>query len=885
MADNVWHALNTKEVLKLLNTSLHGLSAEEAKKRLNEYGYNELKKEEKTTPLKIFLHQFKSYLIFILIIATIVSIAIGELADAAVILLILLANAFLGFFQEYKAEKAVDALKKMTSPKAVVIRDGKKIEILSRELVPGDVVFIEAGMQVPADIRLFETYNLKIDESVLTGESLPVAKFSKVLSKDVQISDMKNIAFMGTNVVQGYGKGIVVKTGMETEMGKIAGMVQEEEKETTPLKKRLNELGKQLGIVILVVIAFVFLLNLYLGRGSVVELFMLSVALAISSVPEGLPMVVTLALALGMQAMAKEKAIVRKLMAVETLGAADVICTDKTGTITKNEMTVTDVYVDNKYVEVSGRGYSPVGEFKVDGKNYKSKSLDMLLKISALCNNASVVKEDKYWKVIGDPTEGALITLAKKGKIEPEVLKKKLKFLTELPFSSERKMMSVVYEDDKKMAYMKGAPERVIPRCDRIMINGKIKKLSKEEKNKLQEISEKMAGKPLRVLAFAFKIIRGKNYIPKEVETNLIFVGFAGMIDPPREGVKEAIKKCHEAGIRVVMITGDHKTTAVAIAKSVGIMNEGDTCITGEELESMDLKELSNVVERTTVFARVSPSHKVRILEALELHKHTVAMTGDGVNDAPALKRASIGVAMGIKGTDVARQASDMILEDDNFSTIVKAIESGRRIYDNIKKFVRFELSSNFDEIALISFAAIAGLPLPLLPLQLLWVNLVTDTIPATALAVDPPEKDIMKRPPRKKGKFVIGMLPYLLMVMIVFTFVDIWLFLWGFQFGVERARTLVFTSDVIFQLFLVFNMRAERKPFVSINPFKNKYLVLGVIIAFLLQLGVVYLPPLQAVFGTVALDSFDWLVVFLFGLLGLALSPNLFKKWSEKFE
>ncbi|MCD6575847.1 MAG: calcium-translocating P-type ATPase, SERCA-type [Nanoarchaeota archaeon] len=882
MGESAWHTLKIKEIFRVLETSENGLTSEEAERRLSEFGPNELTKEKKKTILSIFLNQFKSFLIIILIIAALISFAVGETLNSIVILIILLINAFLGFFQEYKAEKAVEALKKMTAPRALVLRDGVKKEIFSRELVPGDIVYLEEGKQVPADVRIIESQNLKVDESILTGESLPVLKEVCTLKKEVPLSEMKNMAFFGTYVTYGHGKGVVVRTGMETEMGKIAELVQETIEEETPLKRKLNNLAKQLGLIVLFIIGLVFLLNIYVHSKELIEIFILAIAMAISAVPEGLPMVVTLTLALGMQAMAKQNAIVRKLMAVETLGATTVICSDKTGTLTKNEMTVTEIYANGKFIEVTGAGYKPIGKFLLDGKEINpssDKTLSRLLEIGALCNNAEMIKDDG-WRVIGDPTEGALISLAEKGGFSPEKLKKQAKFITEVPFSSERKMMSVAYSNKKVISYVKGAPEKIIDRCNFILENGKVKKITPAIKKQLIKTSNKMAGKPLRVLAFAYKELpKRKKYTFKDMEYGLTFVGFVGMIDPPREGVKDAIRKCNEAGIRVIMITGDHKTTAVAIAKEIGIMKEGDICITGMELEGMSLKELEEVVDKVSVFARVSPEHKVKILQALDSKGETVAMTGDGVNDAPALKRAHIGVAMGIKGTDVAKQASDMILEDDNFSTIVKAVESGRRIYDNIKKFVRFELAANFDEIAVISFAAISGLPLPLLPLQLLWINLVTDTIPATTLAIDPPEKDIMRRPPRKRNEnMILDMLPYLLATIVVCTFVDTWLFLWGLQYGIQKARTLVFTGTVMFQLFLVFNIRSERRPFLRTNPFENKYLVLGVFASFLLQLAVVYLPPLQAIFGTFPLDLIDWVVVMLFALIALAISPIIFR-------
>ncbi len=884
MAEEAWHTLSEKEIFKLLETTKNGLTSSEAEKRLRKFGPNEIVREKKHTPLQIFLQQFKSFLIIILIIATIVSLAVGEILNATVIFIILMINAFLGFFQEYKAEKAVEALKKMAAPKAIVIRDGIKKDILSTELVPGDVVFLEEGRKVPADVRLIEVHNLKVDESLLTGESLPVLKDTNVLKKEVPISEIKNMAFLGTYVTYGSGIGIVVETGMDTEMGRIAGLVQETREEETPLKKKLDTLGKNLGLIVLVIICLVFLLNFYVHSRSLLELFILAVAMAISAVPEGLPAVVTLTLTLGMQEMAKKNAIVRRLMAVETLGATTVICTDKTGTLTKNEMTIRKIYVDNAFVKVTGSGYEPKGEFLINNKKVnirKNPSILKLVKIGALCNNASIIKEDGGWRVIGDPTEGALITLSEKAGIKPDRLKKEEKFIVEIPFSSQRKMMSVVYRDRKTTSYVKGAPERIIANCSHIFENGKVKPLTRAKKKKLNKIAEEMAGEPLRVLALAYKEIPKKEkYHFKMLETNLVFVGLVGMIDPPREGVKQAMQICNESGVRTIMITGDHKITAVAIAKEIGLMQTGDKVVTGMELEGMSLKELEEIANEVSVYARVLPEHKVKILQALEANGEVVAMTGDGANDAPALKRAHIGVSMGVKGTDVAKEASDMILQDDNFSTIVKAIESGRRIYDNIKKFVRFELAANFSEIAVVSFSAISGMPLPLLPLQILWINLVTDTIPATALAVDPAEKGIMKRPPRKRDENIImGMLPFLLTVITVMCFMAIWVFLWGLQFGVQKARTIAFTTIVVFQLFLVFNVRSERKPFLLTNPFENKYLLIGVTASFLLHLAVIYWEPLQVIFGTFPLQLIDWVVVFLFAIVALALSPSMFNR------
>jgi len=875
-----WHALSKHEVLRLLETTAEGLSSKEASKRLSLYGYNDIKEEKKITPLQLFVNQFKSFLIGILIIATIVSLISGEILNSVVLVIIIFANAILGFFQEYKAEKAVEALKKITAPKAIVIRDGVKKEILAREVVPGDVIFLDEGKKVPADARLIEVENLKVDESMLTGESIPVSKEDTVLKKDVPISEMKNMVFFGTNVTMGTAKAVVVATGMKTQLGKIAKLVQKTEEETTPLKESLEKVGKTLGIVVMFVVLFVFLIGLYKSTASIFEMLLIAITLAVSAVPEGLPTVITLTLTLGMQTMAKHNAIVRRLAAVETLGTTTVICSDKTGTLTKNELTVRKIYVDSKFIDVSGIGYEPQGKFFYKHKEIsplKNKVISMLIKIGALCNNAALVQENNVWKILGDPTEGALKVLARKAGFDEEKCGEK--FIAEFPFSSQRKMMSTIFKKKKEFAYVKGAPEKIIERCSHIYENNKIKKLTPKRKKELIKISEEMAKEPLRVIAFAFKKLHDKKKPTiSEVENDLIFVGIAGMVDPPREGVKEAVKICREAGIKVVMITGDHKATAVSVAKQIGIMHSKDLVLTGVELDAMSLKELEEVAPRVSVYARVSPEHKVKILQALEASGNVVAMTGDGVNDAPALKRAHIGVAMGIKGTDVAKEASDMVLQDDNFATIVEAIKNGRRIFDNIKKFVRFELAANAQEVALISFAALAGLPLPLLPLQILWINLVTDTIPATTLAIDPPEKNIMKRPPRKRDEnIIISMLPFLLSSVILLCFISIWVFLWGLQFGIQKARTLVFTTDVLYQLFFVFNCRTER-PFLKTSPLENKYLILAVLISFGLQLSVVYVPFMQNIFGTMPLDIYEWTVVFLFALLGTLLTPSMFK-------
>ncbi len=882
--EKAWHSINQEKVFELLNTSEKGLNSIEVQERLERFGTNELQKEKKIKPVELFLHQFKSFLIIILIIAAIFSLAIGELVEAIVIFLILMGNASLGFFQEFKAEKAIEALRKMTSPKAIVFRDGEKKQILTKEVVPGDVVYLSEGKQVPADLYLFETSELKIDESMLTGESLPVSKEARVTKKDIPTSEIKNMVFSGTYVANGEARGVVVRTGMETEIGRIAGLVEETKREDTPLKKKIDSLGKNLGLIILFIVIIVFLLNLYLHTRTPMELFVLAIAMAVSAVPEGLPIVVTLALAFGVQAMAKKNAILRKLMAVETLGSTTVICTDKTGTLTKNEMTVEKIFTNNQFVKVSGTGYEPVGDFFINDKKInpsKKKSLKKLIEISALCNSSEIIQE-KGWNVVGSPTEGALITLSRKANFDYKKFRERLTPEDKIPFSSQRKIMAVAYTNKNNIvSYVKGAPERILQNSTHIFEKNKIKKLTDSERKKLQKISDDMAGEPLRVLGFAYrKIPKEKKHGKKDLERKLIFVGFAGMIDPPRENAKEAIESAKKAGIKTVMVTGDHKITAVAIAKQIGIMEEGKMVVTGAELDAMTVKELEGIVENVAVFSRVSPEHKVKITQAFDEIGHVVAMTGDGVNDAPALKRAHIGVSMGLKGTDVAKQASDMVIEDDNYSTIISAVEGGRRIYDNIKKFVRLQLSSNFSEIGVISFAAVAGLPLPLLPLQILWINFVTSTLPATALAIDPAEEDIMKRKPRDKDENIIrSLLPFFLTIVSLMCFVVIISFLWSLQFEIEKTRTIVFTTIVVFILLLVFNCRSETKSLLESKPFSNKYLLLGVMSSFLLQIVVIYTPFFQNIFQTVPLNLFDWGMIAIFGVTALLISPRLFNK------
>jgi len=876
--------MSIDSIFNALKTSKNGLKQANAKSRLEQYGLNKLKAEKRKTALLILLEQFKSFLVILLIVAVLISVFMGlyydesHFIDAIVIGAILILNAILGFYQEYKAEKTLEALKKLIVPKVVVIRDGEHHEIKTEEIVPGDIVLLEAGNRVPADLRLFEVTDLKIDESALTGESVPVRKDVKLL-KDVAVPERKNMAFMGTLVSYGRGKGVVVSTGMLTEMGKIAGMVQERE-ESTPLQIKLQKFGKSLGIVVVIATIIIFVLG-FLREEDPFIMFMTAMSLAISAVPEGLPAVITLTLAIGTQRMLKRNSIVKRLGAVEGLGATTVICADKTGTMTTNEMTVRKVWVSGKLIDVTGVGFEPKGDLllneqKLDPK--KEGSLELLLKISLMCND-SILEEKPRWRIIGDPTEGALKVLALKGGVKKEYPR-----ANEIPFSSERKKMTTIHKiDEETIAYTKGAPEIVLDMCDRIYIN---KKLSNEEKEKILETVHELASKGLRVLAFCYRKLEDK-YSLKNVEEKMIFVGLAAMIDPPRKETKISIELCKQAGIKIIMITGDHELTAKAIGEEVGLTGKS---MRGEQLDKIDDERLKEIVEDITIFARISPKHKLKIVEALKAKGHIVAVTGDGVNDAPALKKADIGVAMGIKGTDVAKEASDIVLMDDNFSSIVSAVEEGRGIYDNIKKFVKFLLAANFDELLIVTAAVLLAIAdpatgktvIPFTAVQILWINLVTDGLPALALGVDPKEKDIMKRKPRDPKKGILhGILLFILIAAILDFSSSFFLFneVLGRTADIDKARTMLVTQTILFEFLFVFNCRSEKKSAFRLNPLENKKLIIAIIVSIILQIIMIY-TPLQTVLGFVELSLSEWLEVLVFSFVAfLALPEILIKK------
>ncbi|UCD27130.1 MAG: HAD-IC family P-type ATPase, partial [Candidatus Bathyarchaeota archaeon] len=711
-----WHATETEELMRGLKTSEEGLSIEETQRRLQEFGPNELVERKGITPLQIFLRQFKDVFVIMLVIAIAISVLIGEIPDASIIGAIVVLNSVVGFVNEYRSEKAMEAMKKLTAPKARVLRDGREMLVPAIEVVPGDIVLLEAGDRIPADSRLFEVVDLKTDEAVLTGESTPVGKTTEVLEVKTPVADRNNSLFMATHVTYGRGKAVVTSTGMSTQFGKIAEMVQAVEEVETPLKRKLTTFAKKLGMIIIGVCIVIFALELYeffilrvsVGAeviGNILDAFEIAVALAVSAVPEGLPAVVTISLALGARELAKRNAVIRKLASAETLGATTIICSDKTGTLTKGEMTVRQIYVDGKMVDVTGVGYQPVGEFLSKGTHIEPKeneALSLLLRAGSLCTNAHYDGEN----VIGDTTEGALIVAAAKAQMNKKNLEARYPRVHETPFTSERKRMTTVHKtpEGELVAYVKGAPEIILERSTHILKDGKAEKLSAKEKRITLETNENMARKALRVLSVAYKKLSDNtpaNTSEDVVEKGLVFVGLMGMIDPPREEAKQANQTCQQAGIKTVMITGDHKLTAVAIAKELGML-KSERVLTGTELDSITDEDFEKMAEDVSVYARVSPEHKLRIVKALKKKGHIVAMTGDGVNDAPALKQSDIGVAMGITGTDVTREAADMVLADDNFATIVTAVEGGRAIYDNIRKFSFFLLRSNFDELLII---------------------------------------------------------------------------------------------------------------------------------------------------------------------------------------
>jgi Ca2+-transporting ATPase len=868
--------LQASEVGEQLQTHTErGLSEEEARKRLAQYGPNQLKEKEGRHPFWFFLDQFKDFIILVLIGAALVSGFLREWVDALAIVAIVILNAILGFVQEYRAEKSLAALKKLSSPSSKVIRDGRLRLVPSEGLVPGDLVEIEAGDHIPADSRVaWNSANFNVEEASLTGESSAVSKTADPLEfTEVPLADRRNMVFAGTSAVSGKARAIVGSTGMGTELGRIAGMIQQIGGETTPLQRKLEEFGKWIVYLCFVLVGMVFLLE-WLRGGRMIDVFLTSVSLAVAAIPEGLPAVVTIALALGVQRMVKRHALIRKLPSVETLGCATVICSDKTGTLTKNEMTVQAVFAGGRVYSVNGIGYAPEGEILFEGNPVRNLAsfpdLHQTLLCGVLCNGARLVRKSAVFSIAGDPTEGALLTAAAKAGIHRDETESDFPFIDEIPFDSDRKRMTIMRREGTGVtAFVKGAPDMLTDRCGTILEKGKVRPLTEDDRKRIHEANDRFGSSAMRVLALARRSADGfeRPFDIEAVEKNLTFLGLAAMIDPPREEARQAIAACKTAGIRTVMITGDHRNTAVAIAKQLGFFHEDSQALTGEELDRIAEDEFRSRVKRVPVYARVSPEHKLRIVKAWKSHGDVVAMTGDGVNDAPAVKEADIGVAMGITGTDVTKEVSDMVVTDDNFASIVAAVEEGRGIYDNIKKFIHYLLSCNTGEILVMFLSSLAGLPVPLLPIQILWINLVTDGLPALALGVDPPDPNIMRQPPRPPDEAVMTRRSALRILLQGAFIAACSLFAFTFVFfvekgGIERARTAAFVVLSVSQLFHAFNCRNVRESLFKIGVFSNSKLVLAAGVSFLLQTAAVYVPFLQKVFKTVPLGGFDWAFV-----------------------
>ncbi len=879
-----WYQKKEDELISELGTNVEqGLSPDEVENRLKKYGHNELKEEEKKSLLSKIIGQFSDVLVLILIAAALISIFVGEVKDAVVILAIVIVNAFLGIYQEGKAEKSLDALKKMASPNAKVIRNNRQETVPSSTLVPGDIVIIETGDIIPADVRLVESANLKIEEASLTGESVPVEKnYKAVLTEDAPLGDRSNMAYMSTIVNYGRGKAVVVGTGHDTEIGKIATLIQTYDDELTPLQKKLNQLGKLLGTITIAVVILVFVIGMFQGRDTL-EMFMTAISLAVAAIPEGLAAIVTIVLSIGMNKMVERHAIVKKLLAVETLGSTSVICSDKTGTLTQNEMTVTKVYTDDTYLDVTGGGYDPTGDFVQDGNKVTVDSignLETLLSAAILANDAKIEETSEGYRVLGDPTEGALVSLAGKANITSSEINKKFPRVEELPFDSDRKMMSTFHSNfipNRIISFTKGAPDIIIGRCTHIMINKKVQLFTDDMKKKALAANSKFAKDALRVLAYAYKDYdKVPDDITSEVnEKDMIFIGLTGMIDPPRPEVKDAIKLCKQAGINTVMITGDYKETAFAIAKELGMAETEDQAMMGAELNKISDEELREVVKKTKVYARVSPEHKVRIVTALKENGDITAMTGDGVNDALALKKADIGVSMGITGTDVAKNTAEMILTDDNFASIVSAVEEGRIIFSNIKKFVFFLLSCNIGEVILVFVSILLNWEVPLLPIQLLWLNLVTDSFPALALGVEKGEPDIMDQKPRDPSEPIIdrGMMINIVFQSIAVAAGSLLAYYWGmnrYPDSLMHARTITFATLITAELLRAYSSRSQKHTLLKIGIFSNKSMVLATAFAFILLLVVLYVPFLQGIFYTFPLGVLDWEIVLSFAFIPL---------------
>ncbi len=858
-----WYRLPEEEVIALLESSRQGLGPEEAESRLSRFGRNQLERRRGPSPLVLFLRQFESPLVYVLVAAGIVTALVGEYVDTIVILVVVIVNAIIGYVQESKAQAAMEALLKMTAPTATVVRRGVHTEVEVSQVVPGDIVLLTGGDKVPADLRLLEAHNLQVDESTLTGESLPVAKRTGLLQeRDLPPADQVNMAFAGTPVTAGRGVGITVTTGVSTELGKISQQVTAQEEDETPLQTRLAGFSRLLGVVVLILVGIVFGLGILVGY-DLLDMFLTAVSLAVSAIPEGLPATVTIILAIGTRRMAERNAIIRRLPAVETLGTADFICTDKTGTLTRNEMTVRAIRAGGRGYDVTGSGYEPEGEIVQDhsiADLSSNPALEMLLTIGALANDARLVNQDGSRKVLGDPTEAALLVAAEKAGLGLHRLREQHHRLAEIPFESEQQYMATLNRfGDQNFILVKGAPGRVMEMCSSRMLDSARGPLDPERE---LEQARHLAEQGYRVLALAYKPTESSQLLPAEATQGLVFAGLVGIIDPPRTEAAAAVENARRAGVRVAMVTGDLKQTAASISRQLGILHHGQRVLTGRELEALSDEELDRVVEEVAVYARAAPEHKLRVVSRLQALGHIVAVTGDGVNDAPALRAADIGVAMGITGTDVAKETADMVLADDNFATIFAAIDEGRVVFENIRKAIFFLLSTNAGEVLAILAALIGGLPVPLVPVQILWMNLITDSAPVIGLGFEPGEREFLLRPPRRaKSEMLSRVLELrILLVAGLMAVGTVGLFALELATGADltAARTVAFTTLVMFQIFNGLNARSENQ---SVFPrlFTNRILLLGLLLGVLLQLVVIYVPGVQQIMQTTPLTAGQW--------------------------
>lgn len=871
-----------KELLKKLNSDPKtGLSSSEANNRLEKYGPNKIESSNKRSLLDKLKDQILDPMVILLIAASIVSAFTGDKIEAIIIIAIVIINAIMSIYQEGQAEDSVAALQKMSSPEATVLRDGKRTKVKAEELVPGDIVILETGDIIPADMRLLDSRNLQIDESSLTGESVAVEKDAEAqYDKEVGIGDRSNSAFSSSIVTYGHGEGVITTTGHDTEIGHIATSLDSVEDKETPLQRQLKDLSKKLAILVIVVCALVFIVGYFRSNMSILENFMVAVSLAVAAIPEGLTAVVTIVLSIGMNRMVERKAIVKNLVSVETLGSTTAICSDKTGTLTQNEMTITKVFTDFKEFDVAGSGYTPEGDITLEGETIADHDqIKLLMTVASLSNDANLIERNGLYEITGDPTEGAMLTLAEKWGIVQEDLNEAHPRIDEIPFDSDRKMMTTFHEmDGTYYAMTKGAPDIMINNSSKIMIDGKLEDFTDDLKQKVLEENTKLAKQALRVMAYAFKpyqSLENEELTTENIEREMVFVGLTGMIDPPRPEAKAAVEECHNSGIDVFMITGDYFETALAIAKELGIAEREDQAMQGSDLNNKSEEEIREIVKTKRIFARVSPQNKVQLVNALQANGNIVAMTGDGVNDAPAIKNADIGISMGITGTDVAKDTADMILVDDNFATIVNAVEEGRVIFSNIKKFVSFLLSCNIAEVAIVFLSILFGLPSPLTPIQLLWLNLVTDAFPALALGVEPAEADIMERDPRdphdsilagETGKGIIFQ-------SIAITISVLAAYIIGLKYifpnNIEGAHTMVFATLITSELLRAFSVRSEKYTLKELGWFSNKNLVKANLLSFALLLLVMYVPPLRILFE-LQFISWQWWIIILLSFLPL---------------